>query len=108
MTQFSIECSACKKDIEFQASEVDGLEEHIEREVDAGSAQAISEAHTEYEDFVDPSSLLLNDDLKSLSAAIRRGDRSEAELMLDRLVDGFGTDAQEAVQQGRFSLRVLA
>lgn len=38
-----------------------------------------------------------------LSAAIRRGDRVEAELLLDRLAEEVGPEYTESVQLGRFS-----
>lgn len=41
--------------------------------------------------------------LRSLAAAIRRGDRDDAEFILDRIAETLGVEAIEQVQQGRFS-----
>lgn len=41
--------------------------------------------------------------LFELSAAIRRGDQAEAELLLDRIAEEIGARAVEQVQQARFS-----
>jgi hypothetical protein len=48
------------------------------------------------------SDLLSQDDVMALAIAVRRGDRVEAELMLDRIV-GDDVRASEWVQQARFS-----
>jgi len=41
--------------------------------------------------------------LQQLAAAIRRGDTQDAELWLDRIVGDLGPEAEEQVQQGRYS-----
>ena len=46
--------------------------------------------------------------LQQLAAAIRRGDAQDAELWLDRIADDLGIEAEEQVQQGRYSSRARA
>lgn len=58
----------------------------------------------EDDDFVDAGILTEGDrPLRALSVALRQRDWSEAELQLDRIARELGTDAEEQVQQGRFS-----
>lgn len=46
--------------------------------------------------------------LFELAAAVRRGDRSEAELWLDRIAEELGGWATEEVQLGRYSPQASA
>jgi len=96
---FSVECKSCGVSIGFEDDDIVGLESYIESEVedrsDSGpddddeqpSLASVGGARLFYE----------------LAVAVRRGDRAEAELLLDRMAEGWGLAAQELVQQGRYS-----
>lgn len=104
MKQFSTRCEACNADVDFDLADVPELEVYLERECSEASDEARREEAAEYSGFIDPDPGLLKD----LSIAIRKGDRVEAEILLDKLASEAGTRAEEAVQQGRYSLQARA
>jgi hypothetical protein len=97
---YFIECPHCKEDVEFKTREVDGLDQDIEGQCE----DARCEAERQFVGMIDPDELPENPRLwHDLSAAIRRGDRGEAEYLLDRIAAEIGKEATDAVEQGRFS-----
>lgn len=104
--------------VTFDIEDVPGLKAYIEGERESaredayaageseGREQGRNEATDEFEDYTDLSHIVDGGrDLYELAAAIRRGDRAEAELMLDRIAEEMGARAVEQVQQARFSNR---
>lgn len=105
---FSVTCE-CGRDVEFRIVDVPELDEYVGEETDKAARGARREVEEEFADFIDPDVLAEGDqdgyDLFELAVAIRRGDRAEAELQLDRLSEALGRKAVERVQLGRFSPR---
>lgn len=108
---FTMQCSKCEHDNDFKIEEVEDLAAYIEDErvssYDEGKADA--EEVDDPEQYIDVGVLFLAArPLWELSAAIRRGDRAEAEHQLDLIAESIGTNAVEQVQQARFSSRAKA
>jgi len=105
---FSVTCE-CGRDVAFSIADVPELDHYILEETGAAERYARREVEEEFAGFIDPEVLAEGDqdgyDLFELAAAIRRGDRAEAELQLDRLSEALGPKAVERVQIGRFSPR---
>ena len=100
--QFVTTCEKCEAEVPLYLDEIEGLPRHIENE----RSEERRAAEREFDGFVDAGALTDGDrPLWELAAAIRRGDRFEAELQLDRIAEELGVDAVEQVQQGRFSPR---
>lgn len=102
MPDFALTCVHCKQEIEFETSQVEGLEEHISSE----RRDAASCAEAEFEGWINPSNLrssaaLLGD----LSVAIQRGDRAEATILLERVASTLSASTLERVECARFSLQ---
>ncbi len=106
--QFTIECE-CGRTTTFDRYDVPELGEYIDDRIERAADETRAEVEREFDGFIDPSELASGDrrdfDLFELSAAIRRGDREEAELLLDRMAAAMGHAAAERVQLGRFSPR---
>lgn len=109
-TAYEIQCQHCRKPVKFLTGEVEGLDDDIEREIDDAEHEAKEEARVELydeasEDVVGgmPSG---DRPLRELAAAIRQGNREDAEYWLDRIAANLGDRATEQVQQGRFSAPV--
>jgi hypothetical protein len=103
---FSIDCKACGKAVAFEPDCVEGLSDWIDREVNDRTDDGFGgEFDDDDGDDEQPSLALVGGErlFYDLAAAVRRGDRAEAELLLDRMAEGWGTAAQELVQQGRYS-----
>jgi len=106
--KYQVRCE-CGRDVEFSMVDVPALADEIRRKVE----EAHAEGHDEGEESAAESAAadtlhLLNGRgrrLFELAAAIRRGDRQEAEIHLDRISEELGPKAQEMVQQGRYSLK---
>lgn len=107
--QFEIQCE-CGRDVRFALGEVAGLEDHIsEMEGSAAIVAGTStrrEVEAEFEDYINPDIFTDFDrPLFELAIAIRRGNREEAELHLDRIAREIGGKAVEEVELARFSPR---
>lgn len=103
--EFSITCKHCSTPFPFTEAEADGLADHIIDE--RCDARRESEKLYVGPDYIDASELSDglsgNRPLRELAVAIRRGDRAEAEHLLDVIAAKIGDEATEQVQQGRFS-----
>lgn len=103
--EYKVQCEHCDKETSFAVHEVDCLDDDIEDEIEAAKDDVRDEyAGMVYPDDVQPD----HRQLEALSAAIRAGDRAEAEYLLDRIAAEFGSKATEYVQRGRYSLRRAA
>jgi hypothetical protein len=106
---YCVECPHCKEEVDFTINQVDGLSADIDDKNETSAANARAETEREYEGMVDPSDLPIQPrTIHDLSAAIRRGDRAEAELLLDRIVEDLSLDHSEACQIGRYSSQARA
>lgn len=101
---YTLECPHCKAEVDFAVREVEGLAADIDDENDMAAEHARTETEREFEGMVDPSDLPITPRIiHELSAAIRKGDRFEAELLLDRIAYDLGGEHENACQLGRFS-----
>ncbi|MGE4340150.1 MAG: hypothetical protein AB7E55_29985 [Pigmentiphaga sp.] len=107
---FNIRCGACGEPVSFNVEEVPELSGHIVTQEANAFAEGKDEGFAEGEAEALSSVGITGGSrpLWELAAAIRRGDRFEAELQLDRIAEEMGPRAIEDVQQGRFSLRAAA
>jgi hypothetical protein len=99
--KFTVKCAGCGDNVEFVAGDVPDLRAHIRDERSDGYNEGKVDG---YEDGAREALKLfgLQRPMLELSAAIRRGDRAEAEIWIDRIADEMGAEAYEDVQQGRF------
>ena len=104
LNTYTIECEHCGKDNEFAIKEVPGLAKDIEEEVDEASACATRDTEAQFAGMIDPADHPIHArTIFELAAAIRRGDKVEAELLLDRVAADLGREHANAVQVARFS-----
>jgi len=101
---YEIQCEHCDQTVHFEIYEIPALDRYIEDEIEG----AKDDVRDVYSGLVEPCDLVNNRLLLDLSAAIRAGDRNEAEYLLDRLASDFGDDATEHVQRGRYSVKAMA
>lgn len=101
MTTFSIEFAI--NDIPGLVEHISALEADMERMTEKETRERVEaefEGRVDISDVIDGRRILFEP-----SAAIRRGDRAEAEYQLDQLAEEIGVVAVEQVQQARFSNR---
>lgn len=105
--KYEIECSHCNKLVVFKTTEVEELAEDIEDAIDDADTSARSEMEAQFDYYVKPEEAVDGRALQELSAAIRAGDRAEAEILLDRIASELGDKATEQVQLGRYSVKAM-
>lgn len=103
--QYFIECDKCQHEVEFNEDDVPELEDAINTSI----ADARREVEHEYDGMIDPGDLPITPQMmKELAAAIRIGNRENAERLIDMIADELGIGHTEAVQIGRFTPSVAA
>lgn len=111
MDQFKIKC-ACGEYVGFEIDEIPELDTHVSSlrgiSYDEGHEAGKDEGADEAREDIALDMKGGDRPLMELAIAIRRGDRAEAELQLDRIAYELGARAIEDVEQGRYSLRARA
>lgn len=99
---FEVTCGNCGHQVPFQIADVEHLESHIDAEVEEARDEGREEC-TDDDSVLDTNEIMASRIMLELSAAIRRDDRREAELLLDRLAAEMGGTIEEQVALGRFT-----
>lgn len=112
MEKFDIKCASCGDNVQFATSDISELEERIAviRSESYDSGYANGEGFGNEQGRSQTAYAVTGGErpMWELAAAIRRGDRAEAELQLDRVAEQMGDRAIEDVQQGRYSPQAKA
>lgn len=104
LNEYNLDCPHCKEVVTFKISQVEGLGDDIEDE----QAEIVSEVERQFEGQIEPENAVDPRLLHDLSAAIRAGDRQEAEYQLNKLAAELGPIPAEWVERGRYSVKVAA
>lgn len=111
MEQFKIKC-VCGEYVGFEIDEIPELGKHVDglrsMSYDDGHEAGKEEGAEEAREDIALDMRGGERPLWELAAAIRRGDRAEAEIYLDRIAYEMGARAIEDVEQGRYSHRAKA
>lgn len=100
MSAFSLTCTSCQQENDFDTHDVEGLEEHISAE----RTDARRLAEEQYSGWIDPSDLRSSvARLAQLSVAIQRGDKAEATILLDQIAASLDDVTLHLVECARFS-----
>ena len=100
------EC-ACGKEVTVSRHTMPEMAADWDEAVSEAGSEAAIETQAEFDDWFDPDAFG-GDVLTELAAALRRHDIAEAELLLDQISNELGPRAQEAVANGRYSMRAVA
>lgn len=108
LIEITVACPSCKTEFEVEEVNHPSLAEQIALREQESEHDGREEVERETAGMVWPHEAVEARDLQDLSFAIRRRDWAEAELLVDRIAANIGTDAEEKVAQGRFSLLAAA
>lgn len=98
-------CPKCGDEIEISQIHDDALAAMIEDERDDAASRARDEVESDAREDVEMEVLGSDRAFRELAAAIRQGDRREAEYQLDRIAERAGSEARNQVELGRYSIR---
>lgn len=104
LESYTIECEHCGKQTDFTIAEVPGLSRDIDEEIEEACRVERRETEAQFDGMIDPADHPIHArTMHELAAAIRRGDKAEAELLLERVASDLGAEHVNAVQVARFS-----
>jgi hypothetical protein len=106
MVTVEVSCPECKHEFEIDETGCRSLSDAIEEAADEAAAEARAEVRIDAgaKDHLDSNCCRL---LGDLACAIRAGDKTESELLLDRIAEMVGGTAQHEVSVGRYRINPL-
>lgn len=105
---FEVKCKACGEARDYAVGDIAGMAGYIE-DVAEDARDEAEEWPREFDEAPEVGFVRRGGEtFFELAAALRRGDIAEAELLLDRVAEGFGEQASTQVQLGRYSRQAQA